>query len=88
MGYEIESLDFQQLLREAHAQIEEELSLEDAGFIRLGSGGYDSLTGYSRVDNLKKSRSYATFEPLARRSIQLYTDFTLGSGMKIGRAHV
>jgi len=81
MRYEIEDLDFNQLLREAHVQIEEELSLEDAGFIRLGSGGYDSLTGYSRVDNLKKSRSYATFEPLARRSVQLYTDFTLGSGM-------
>jgi len=38
MGYELEALEFQTILHEAHVQIEEELSLEDAGFIRMGQG--------------------------------------------------
>ena len=68
-------------LKEATSEIEAELSLEDKGWILLGGAGQDVLTAQDRVIYVQRSRRYFTFDPLAKQSIRLWTDYTFGSGM-------
>lgn len=76
---QIESLD--QILREATASVEQELALEDEGWVRLGGNRYDVITASERVSNIKKSRTYYAKDPMARQAVRLWTDYTFGSGM-------
>ena len=68
------------LIREATQQVEEELVLEDQGWITLGLRG-DVITSAERVDNVQLSRLYAIKDPLATQAIRLWTDYSFGTGM-------
>lgn len=69
------------LIREATQTVEDELRLEDAGWINLSATSPDVITDANRILNLKLSRLYYTKDPLGKQSIRLWTDYTFGSGI-------
>ena len=69
------------LIREAHASVEADLSLEDAGWINLSGQTGDIITGQERIINLQLSRLYSLKDPLGKQAIRLWTDYTFGTGM-------
>jgi len=69
------------LIREASQAVEDDLALEDAGWINLSGTTADVITPQDRVTNLKLSRLYATKDPMGKQAIRLWTDYTFGSGM-------
>ena len=72
--------EFDSLLKEAIASVEDELEIEDVGWNRLGvSGGI--INESARINNLTQSRLYATKDPLAKQAIRLWTDYTFGTGI-------
>jgi len=76
---EIESLEA--LIREATRTIEDELKLEDKGWINLSIGAADIIPAAERIVNLRLSQLYYAKDPLAKQAIRLWTDYTFGSGM-------
>ena len=66
-------------LREATADVERQLALEDRGWMR--SGGNAGMSAAERVENVRTSRIYAAHDPLCRQAIRLWTDYTFGTGM-------
>jgi len=72
--------EFQAILREAIQTVEDELNLEDAGWINFSQTD-GVITDQARQANLKLSRLYNATDPLGRQSIRLWTDYTFGSGM-------
>lgn len=70
-----------EILREATQTVEDELKLEDAGWINLSATGGDVITSAARIVNLKLSRLYSAKDPLGKQAIRLWTDYTFGSGM-------
>ena len=74
--------EFDQILTEAYASIEDQLQLEDAGWIKLGAAtGGNILSAAQRADAVKRARIYAIKDPLARQAIRLWTDYAFGTGM-------
>jgi len=73
--------ELEQLILEATRQVEEELGLEDEGWINFTTGTGYVITDADRISNLNISRLYYAKDPLARQSIRLWTDYTFGSGM-------
>ena len=69
------------VLKEAAQAVEEELALEDAGWINLSGRTGDVIIPAERIQNVQLSRLYYTKDPLARQAIRLWTDYTFGSGM-------
>ena len=69
------------LIREATRSVEDQLALEDVGWINLSGTTGDVISGQERITNLKLSRLYYTKDPLGRQSIRLWTDYTFGPGM-------
>ncbi len=69
------------LIREATQSVEDQLAIEDEGWINLGSQTSDVISGAARIANLKLSRLYAVKDPLGKQSIRLWTDYTFGTGM-------
>ena len=69
------------LIREATQTIEDELNLEDAGWISLSGTSGDVIASSERIANLKLSRLYSAKDPLGRQAIRLWTDYTFGRGM-------
>jgi len=69
------------LIREATQSVEDDLALEDAGWISLSGTTYDVITPAERVTNLQLSRLYSTKDPMGKQAIRLWTDYTFGSGM-------
>jgi len=76
-----EFMEFDLLLQEATQSVEQELALEDAGWIQFGAANQDVVTPVERVNNIRASRLYATKDPLGKQAIRLWTDYTFGSGM-------
>ena len=76
----VEFRELGQLITEATQTVEEELKLEDDGWIRLGTTG-GVVSDAERVDNIKWSRLYATKDPLGKQSIRLWTDYSFGTGI-------
>ncbi len=74
--------EFAAILREATRSVEDDLALEDAGWISLGAQAASPIDGAERVTNLKLSRLYYTKDPLAKQSIRLWTDYTFGRGLR------
>ena len=70
-----------EILREAIQSVEDQLSIEDAGWLTLGQTSSETVTSSGRVANVKLSRLYYTKDPLGRQSIRLWTDYTFGTGM-------
>ena len=73
--------ELNQIIREATRQVEDELRIEDEGWINLSMGTGDIIPAQERVTNLKLSRLYYNKDPLGRQSIRLWTDYTFGPGM-------
>ena len=73
--------EVEQLIMEATRQVEDELKLEDVGWINLSAGTGEIITAQERILNLKLSRLYYAKDPLGRQAIRLWTDYTFGSGM-------
>ena len=68
---------------EATQTVEDQLALEDAGWINL-STGTETISGAERISNIKLSRLYCLKDPLGKQSIRLWTDYTFGTGMSWG----
>ena len=68
-------------IKEATQTVEDQLKLEDAGWVLLGGTSADVITDAARIANLRTSRLYYTKDPLGRQSIRLWTDYTFGSGI-------
>ncbi len=68
-------------IKEATQTVEDQLKLEDAGWVLLGGTSADVITDAARIANLRTSRLYYTKDPLGRQSIRLWTDYTFGTGM-------
>ena len=69
------------IIREALQSVEDQLSIEDRGWINLSGQTGDIITDQSRILNLKLSRLYAVKDPLGKQSIRLWTDYTFGTGI-------
>lgn len=69
------------LLQEATTDVETQLSLEDKGWLRLGTDSSGVIAEDKRRDYVIRSRRYAELDPLATQSIRLWTDYTFGTGM-------
>ena len=69
------------LLREATQSVEDELKLEDQGWIRSGQASGQVISDADRKANIVTSRLYEAKDPLAKQAIRLWTDYTFGSGM-------
>ena len=74
-------LSFDQHLQEATASVEDELALEDRGWVNLSNVVYTGLTPQERITAVKNSRLYFIKDPLARQAIRLWTNYSFGSGM-------
>jgi len=70
------------IFREASKSVADALSLEDKGWINMSSGTSIGIPANERINNLKQSRTYYTYDPLAKQAIRLWTDYTFGTGMK------
>ena len=75
--------EFNEILREAVKSVEDDLKIEDQGWILLGGAtiNWEVLTDAERKAAVTKSRLYAVKDPLAKQSIRLWTDYTFGTGM-------
>ena len=69
------------IIREATQSVENQLAIEDAGWINLSGQTGEVITSAERITNLKLSRLYAVKDPLGKQSIRLWTDYTFGTGM-------
>lgn len=74
--------EFNLLLREATQTVEDQLRLEDEGWINLSGTTGDVIPDAARITNLKLSRLYSTKDPLGKQSIRLWTDYTFGPGLE------
>lgn len=73
--------ELEQIIREATQTVEDELRLEDEGWLLLGAATGEVIPAANRKANVLLSRLYYTKDPLARQAIRLWTDYTFGSGM-------
>lgn len=78
---QFENTELQEIIREATRQVEDELALEDQGWIVGGQTSNQIITEMSRIEAVQTSRLYFTKDPLAKQSIRLWTDYTFGTGM-------
>jgi len=69
------------ITREALQTVEDELRLEDEGWIYLSGTTDDVITATEKITNLQLSRLYYAKDPLAKQAIRLWTDYTFGTGM-------
>jgi hypothetical protein len=73
--------EFDQILLEATSSVEASLSLEDKGWLSLGDTSGDSISVDKRIESVKQSRLYRSWDPLANQAIRIWTDYTFGPGM-------
>jgi len=74
--------EFETILKETYQSVEQSLSLEDAGWLTLGTTtNANVLTDAERKLSVQKARIYAVKDPLAKQAIRLWTDYTFGTGM-------
>ncbi len=72
---------FQSYLREATVSVEQELALEDKGWINLTTTSGEGILAATRILAVKESRVYYYTDPMATQAIRLWTDYTFGKGM-------
>lgn len=70
-----------QLIMEATRSVEDELRLEDQGWVNLSTQTAELIPAQQRQANLKLSRLYYTKDPLGKQAIRLWTDYTFGPGI-------
>ena len=72
--------ELEEILREAVQSVEDELRLEDRGWLALSSQTALVIPDATRILSLRLSRLYHARDPLAHQAIRLWTDYTFGSG--------
>jgi hypothetical protein len=73
--------EIEAIIKEATQDVEQELRIEDDGWIKLGNISANVTTEQERIASVQRARVYYIKDPLARQSIRLWTDYTFGSGM-------
>ena len=73
-------MPFEAHLKEAIDSVEDELRLEDRGWINLSTQATQVISDADRATNLRTSRLYHAKDPLAHQAVRLWTDYTFGSG--------
>ncbi len=76
--------EFETILKEAYASVQDVFSAEDKGWINLSVSsvaGQNVLSADQRKVSVQKARYYATIDPLAKQAVRLWTDYTFGPGM-------
>ena len=73
--------ELQEILKEATASVENDLTLENAGWINYSGQTADPIIAMDRITNLKLSRLYAVKSPMGKQAIRIWTDYTFGTGM-------
>lgn len=73
--------ELEAIIREAAETVEDELRLEDVGWVNFSTQTGAVVTDAHRVLNIKLSRLYYTKDPLGRQAIRLWTDYTFGRGI-------
>ncbi len=73
--------EVEEIIREATQQVEDQLKLEDKGWLNLSQTTGEVVTEAERVLNVKLSRLYYTKDPLGAQSVRLWTDYTFGPGL-------
>jgi len=73
--------ELQVLIMEATKAVEDDLALEDTGWINLSGTTSDIISAADKINNVKLSRLYAAKDPLGKQAIRLWTDYTFGTGM-------
>ena len=76
-----EIIRFEEILREATRTAEDELALEDRGWVNLSTASQEIITATTRIAYVRQSRLYWMKDPLAKQAIRLWTDYTFGEGM-------
>lgn len=76
-----ELVEFNEILREATRTVEDELAIEDRGWLTHGAQNQEIIVSAQRIIYLKQSRLYYLKDPLAHQAIRLWTDYTFGRGM-------
>ncbi len=76
-----EFVSYEQMLQEATQSVEQQLRLEDQGWMLFGTSSWQVTSPNQRINYLKASRVYCLLEPLAVQSIRLHVDYTFGTGM-------
>lgn len=71
----------EEIFREAIQSVEQQLALEDVGWVNLSAGGGWVIPDKDRQTYLKKSRLAYLKDPLARQAIRIWTDYTFGNGI-------
>lgn len=74
---------YDDILQEQFSNADRLLSLEDAEWIRLGNVKGRVMEEKTRIDTVKLSRIFAIRNSITRQSIQLYTNFSIGTGLSI-----
>jgi len=69
------------IIREATTTVEQQLALEDVGWVNLSGGGGWVIPDKDREAYLKKSRVFYMKDPLARQAIRIWTDYAFGEGL-------
>lgn len=77
----------EELIQEATQTVEDQLRLEDVGWVALGGTSAAIISDAARILNMNISRLYAVKDPLAKQSIRLWTDYTFGSGLTWSTEH-
>lgn len=75
--------EYDRILQEQTTQADRELAAEDVDWMRLGQLDGRVMTEKSRRDIVKLSRIFSIRNAIARQSVQLYTNFSIGTGMSI-----
>lgn len=73
--------EFDVILKEATQQVEDELKLEDAGWINLSEMTGNVIPSDQRKITVKEARLYSLKDPLAMRAVKLMTDYSFGTGI-------
>lgn len=73
--------EYEQILKEAYRSVEDVFS-EDSGWINLSKLSLrGEFTAAQKKDIIKRSRFYASIDPLTVQSLRLWSDYSLGSGL-------
>jgi hypothetical protein len=73
--------EIEKILMEATSEVEKSLSIEDKGWLKLGTANQTDMLAATRSAYVLRSRTYYNMDPLAKQAIRLWTDYSFGSGI-------
>ncbi|MCX6750440.1 MAG: hypothetical protein NTZ83_03210, partial [Candidatus Pacearchaeota archaeon] len=74
--------EYEKILKESYKSIEDIFSADDKGWLNLSKLSTKAeFTASQKIDIIKKSRFYASIDPLTVQALRLWSDYSLGSGL-------